>query len=390
MQIDLYKKYIYNRQFLLLHLSRYDFLCRYQANIYMYDKNIPLKIGDIPNDTKYLVFTDIFDQQLHEGIIPESVIKIRFGRGFNKPLKPNVIPKNVKMIIFGAQFNQDIKIGNIPDNITDIVFGYYFNGSIEKGSLNKVEYLTFGEMFDKELKEGDIPNTVKHLIFRRNEKTVNKCIIPNSIVHLQYINSNKINLNNIPENLMSLQIKGDINNIKGVIPNNIIFLSLESYFNVPIEKGDLPDSIQYLRLAYNFNQELGDHNLPKNLKYLKLGDCFDKPLRNSTILNNCKEIVILNSDYDINLLNIDNKVLIGIGYISDYTEYIRYLNFDVNITSYEHENIHKYILNSYLQNDKLIGKVIYKELIQRLLNINNIKNMHNMHNIKFEDISNYY
>ncbi len=67
---------------------------------YCVSENKKLSPGDIPGDTKILIFCYDFNQPLEVGSIPRGVKSIKFGSHFNQKLEIGVIPylKNSKRI----------------------------------------------------------------------------------------------------------------------------------------------------------------------------------------------------------------------------------------------------------------------------------------------------
>ena len=62
---------------------------------------------------------------------------------------------NFTHLNFGVEFNQELKEGIIPNSITHLKFGYKFNQKLSEGIIpNSVTHLEFGYSFNQELKEG--------------------------------------------------------------------------------------------------------------------------------------------------------------------------------------------------------------------------------------------
>jgi hypothetical protein len=110
----------------------------------------------------------------------------------------------------------------------------------------------------------------------------------------------------------------DINNNFQQLPNNIKWIIFEraysglKVFNKPLN--NLPPNLIYLELGSDYNQSID--NLPSGLKILRLGDKFNQTINN---LPNQLEILEIGKDFNKNLDNLPSglKVLIFRGYITE-------------------------------------------------------------------------
>ncbi len=215
----------------------------------------------------------------------------------------------------------------IPNDVTYLEFGYYFNQSLKEGLIPKsVTHLTFGKHFNQLLKENDIPDSVIHLTFGNDFNQPLK---------------------------------------KGDIPKSVTHLTFGCYFNQPLKEGDIPNSVTHLTFGHYFNQPLNKDNLPINIIEL-----------------------ILNTKFN-NELIINKNILLGIT-VSKKLEYFTKYN-ELNIGLFEKEITNLYtLIEENLTKEKLIGNIIYKELIERVFNPNRLLYLSNTYNIDFVQLLNIY
>ncbi len=241
----------------------------------------------------------------------------------NEPLKIGVIPDNINYLIINS--DQELLEGSIPNNVMYIYFGKKYNKPFRKGILhNNIKKVFFGNLslFNQELYPGDIPNSVTHLKFGlKFNKPLCKGIIPEGVLYLVF----------------GLGFNQPLK--PGDIPNGVISLKFNMNFNQVIKKGDLPDSVMFIQFGLLFNYPLDDNNIPKNLIE-----------------------IILDNTYDSTLLNINKKIMIGTKTLLTikYSDYM-----DIKMDVIDHSI---FLKNIYHFNEKLIGKIIYNELIHLILN----------------------
>jgi len=152
--------------------------------------NSCIEKGIIPNSVIELEFSMIFNAPLLEDMIPYGVKYIKFGRRFNNIF---YLPNSVTNLSFGEKFNRPLKIGDIPNSVVYLSFGNEFNQPLEKGIIpDSVLFLRFGKNFNQPLNENNLPNKLIELIvdetYLFNEK-INKNIIVGKIHKIKYSNS---------------------------------------------------------------------------------------------------------------------------------------------------------------------------------------------------------
>ncbi len=244
--------------------------------------------------------------------------------------------KNKNTFIYDS--NEPLKAGVIPDGTTELIFGDSFNQPLEKGIIpNSVTRVTLGKNFNQPLEEGIIPNSVTYIIFGWYfNKRLKKGDIPNSVTHIIF----GFNFNHLLE--------------EGIIPNGVTHIMFGSCFNQLFKKGVIPNSVTHLMFGWRFDQPL--YNIiSKNIICLILFE--EYPYKNSFKNNNT-----LLCYYTINCYMKYNKISLK------------------NMIQ-----IYEYI-NDNLTEDKLIGKVIFKELTEKVLHPNRLMKICNEYKVDFADL----
>jgi hypothetical protein len=349
---DLYKYILSNHEYIIS-----DYINKNKNKIEHYYEidNI------IPNNTTHLTFGYCFNQQINNSI-PNSVTHLSFRSENKYILQIGDIPDSVTHLRIGFCFNQISKKDIIPNSVTHFFFDNYHSNNLQicdnfSGENyvsfipNSVTYLTIRYNFDEPLQVGIIPNSVKHLVFGDmfNQYLIPN-FIPNSVTHLFF---------------------GDIFNKiidEGVIPNSVTHITFGSIYNKPIGKNVIPNSVTHITFKNVFASSRLFENLPKNLT----------------------ELIIFDNNYDYisELLNNFNIFLLG---ILDKNNYIQYINNDNNIKIH---NDKKILLDNYIRKnmtfDKLIGKVIIKELFEKVFHPKRLLKICNEFNIELYDLLKLY
>jgi hypothetical protein len=220
--------------------------------------------------------------------------------------------------------------------------------------------------FKRRLEEFDIPYGITHLIFvKEYNKPLNK-YIPNSVTHITF------------GNWFNQSLK------EGQIPNSVTHLTFGRNFNQPLKKGDIPNSVTHLTFGW-YNQEIEEGVIPDSVTHLNFGKFFHESLNDKNLPKNLIELIFFNDYYFLNFLNTDKNILIGISNGS----VIEYKNFDVKI------NIkNKIILNKFIEEnctkDKIIGPIIFKELIGKVFHYDRVFKISKQYNIDVADLFEIY
>ncbi len=228
------------------------------------------------------------------------------------------IPNNIKYLEFYNEYMQILKKGDIPNSVTHLLLDGYYNQELKDIIPNSVTHLEFGYYFDQSLNEGDIPNSVTHLTFGYHfSKSLKEYIIPNSVTHIRFNGFIKQSLyeNIIPQNVTHIFFKKYILNIyKIVLPKNIIEIIVRNSNDI-----------------YNIFQIKN-----KNINDVLVGYLYEK----------CKH----QEDEPLDIYYVSNKS---------------------SISRYD-KKVLDYYIDDYLTINKLKGRIIYKELLQKVLHPNNI------------------
>jgi hypothetical protein len=161
-----------------------------------------------------------------------------------------------------------------------------------------------------------------------------------------------------------------------MIPNSVTSLTLGWMFNQPLKKGDIPDSVTTLCFSHEFNQPLKEGDIPKSVNRLIFGKFFNQEI-DYYISNNLIELILYNN-YTKSLLKSNKNMLIG--YYDSYYGKIIYDKFNLKIEFTDIMDV----------NINLIGKIIIKELVEKIFHPNRIHTICNKYNIDFIDLIDIY
>ena len=254
--------------------------------------------------------------------------------------KKENIQNSVAHLIF--EYSSD----DIPNTVTHLTSGYFFNKQLKKGDIsNSVTHLTFGTHFNQSLKHGDIPNSVTHLTFGSH---------------------------------FNQRLK------EGDIPNKVTHLTFGSYFNQLIKPEDIPNSVTHLRFGYDFNQPLKEGVIPNSVTHLTFGHNFNQEL-NYFITDNLIELIIPKY-YIISKVKSNKNILIG--YLNNDNYCYTYNKYNILIHHNKKIEFDNYISN--MDVNKLKGKIIMKELVEKVFHPTRLLNISNQYNIDFIDLIEIY
>ena len=151
---------------------------------------------------------------------------------------------------------------------------------------SKITHLVITNKFTKKL--DNLPNNLKYLYIKgefypKNEYIVDK--LPNSLELLHCDHSCNRIISVLPPKLKYLRIN-ELNNFIDNLPSSLIYLKTNFDFNKQIDF--LPASLKYLYFGHNFNQPI--NNLPSGILELKLNKLFEQPLSNFP--SNLKKLIL--------------------------------------------------------------------------------------------------
>jgi hypothetical protein len=154
------------------------------------------KIGNIPEDTKIIIFDE--DSYFNEKVdnLPLSLTHLTFGYSFNKPV--DNLPKKLTHLTFGVSFNKSVDY--LPKKLTHLTFGWYFNQKVDN-LPKKLTHLTFGECFNQ--KVDNLPESLISINFGWKFKNIFS--IPKNVKSLSLACNNFL-INNLPEHIEKLFI----------------------------------------------------------------------------------------------------------------------------------------------------------------------------------------
>lgn len=275
--------------------------------------SVQLMPGTIPNSVTHIVFGYSFNQILYEDIIPNSVTHLVFGHCFNRTLKPGIIPSSVTHLYFGHDFNQSLKIGDIPEGVKTLSLGYNFNKKLNEGCIpTSVTHLVLSRMFNNIIKPGVLCCNLKVIRFGHCfNQPLKYCVIPHGVTHLFFGN--------------------------GFTGN-----ALKNSF--------IPQSIEFLKFGDNLNMSLLIDRLPQSLIDITMGE---------------KNIIHSSSIHPKTF----KKINIGYYSFKNNERIIGYSNNNLYIPIHKKYTLDKFIIEN-MSDDKLIGRVIYNELVNKVFEFN--------------------
>ncbi len=393
------------------------------------------KKGDIPEGVKYLIFNNGYNTKIDD-VLPNSLLSLTFDYAFNKPI---ILPKNLKYLTFRQDFNQSFHTDCIlPESLVklDIRWVHHYKHpfivdgkSVFPKNLKEL-YISTWDIYDhnKILYKNTIPENVTHLSISYNmfedgfelpdtiidlELYIHstrplKNFIPKNVVKLHLVfNSNlKLEIGDIPSNVKSLVIDSYKHKlIKGIIPDSIIDLEYSSTYD--IDSYVLPNSIKYLHIASD--KTLDETIIPNNLIYLRVEQneessnpvyipdslkfliIEDRDIDLTQISNNKNLIEFNCSIYSISKMPNPNNIIIG------YIRFDSWKGNDRSTITYRDYDIHNYYtrtidehMKSIILEDKLIGKIIFEELVSVIFNPNRLLKLCEKYNLTFDEINDIY
>jgi len=196
----------------------------------------------------------------------------------------------------------------------------------------------------------------------------------------------------LPLNLIYLKFDNNFNQPlnPGIIPNSVIYLEFGNNFNQPLKKGDIPQGLRHLVFGRYFNQYIEEGVIPDSVMHITFGSYFNHQLNNiisKNIIN-----LVLSHRYkklmdNINNLNKFNEYKLDFSFVGYYENEIEYGNLKIHIDKKKY--IDKYILEN-LTEDKLRGKIIFNELVEKIFNPNRLLKMCQIYNMDLENLINNY
>lgn len=195
---------------------------------------------DIIDGMKYLGFKEYYEDSGEHNFATYSE--------FNRKIRR--LPPSLTHIHFGNCFNSKV---NLPNELTHLYFGDDFDEKIEYPDT--LTHLRFGEKFNQPI---TLPGNLTHLIFSQSNNYCHVLVLHDKITHL------KVNfpISKLPKKL--LYFSGHIGpNMH--FPNTLIFLCVRYSENYMYD--NLPNNLESLVIRGDINNSALD-NLPNSLKRL--------------------------------------------------------------------------------------------------------------------------
>jgi hypothetical protein len=149
-----------------------------------------------------LEFSDTFNKEIKEQILPESLQTLIFGTLYNQYIEPNILPKTLRIIKFGEYYNKPIKANALPEYLEELLFCGYYNLAIDKGVLPpNLKIIRFNNTYNKIIGRDVLPTSLKTIQFGTHYgKIIPDGVLPDNISQIIFINTQIIfpKLNLVP------------------------------------------------------------------------------------------------------------------------------------------------------------------------------------------------
>ena len=156
-----------------------------------------------------------------------------------------------------------------------------------------------------------------------------------------------------------------------------------NYLN--FNENNLGNSNNYLNYVFPYNEPIKEGDIPNNVTHLSFGHDFNQELNNNNIPNNLIELIIP-EDYMISKVKSNKNILIG--YLNYDNYYFIYDKYDIKIQHNKKIEFNNNISN--MDVNKLRGKLIMKELAEKVFHPTRLLNISNQYNIDFIDLIEIY
>ncbi|KAM9953532.1 hypothetical protein ACTFIR_008607 [Dictyostelium discoideum] len=285
------------------------------------NNNKELIKGSIPSTVETLNLMSKFKQEFRVGVLPSSILKLKFSEYNIKISKPSTLPINLKSIDFGLYYNQEIEknilpnsleilklsndfnksldFNNLPINLKQLIFGDKFNKQLLSNEDNDndnnnneelpnlIEFIKFGESFNQEFNILNLKK-LKIIIFgSKFNSLISGLKMCESLETVEFGNDfNQIIDNQLPNSLKNLKfgLKFDKLLLPMVsLPKNLETLEFGQLYNQKFQPNTFPLSLTSLKLGFNYNQTFPKDvlSLNSNLKILHFGYCWNQPFSSS-------------------------------------------------------------------------------------------------------------
>ncbi|KAF2070462.1 hypothetical protein CYY_008227, partial [Polysphondylium violaceum] len=240
-----------------------------------------------------------FNQALPKGCLPNSITELEFQR-FNQFVF--VPPHSLKSLSLSKEFNQELNSSMLPPSLERLSLDT--DKEIQIGAIpHGLKYLDLGSNYKHEIKQGVIPNTVEELIITIYDNNLNTTSIPNSVLKLQLKCNVNVKQGIIPSSVTKLCLFDCLANISDIIPNSVEDLEINNgrYKNESFDCNWIPCSVTQLSIKTYILVNL--HELPVNTKRLTFESEYYFGQIPSTIeylqvLNYSRHIRIYNENYE--------------------------------------------------------------------------------------------
>ncbi len=177
------------------------------------DNSITLEPNVLPKSLRTLVWEYYSDQEVEKDVIPLGVLNLTLRGFFIKQFGINSIPPSVMELYLGKAFNNELVQGILPNSIKKLVFemGCIYNYQLRANDLpNSIEVLHLPDMYDKPIEALVLPFGLTECKFGFSwNQPLEKTILPPLLEKLYFGQEfkQKIDLSDIPESVYFIQFQ---------------------------------------------------------------------------------------------------------------------------------------------------------------------------------------
>lgn len=255
------------------------------TGVYNYMGNKP---ESLPIELKELEFCSGFNEKLKSMKKLKNLEIIIFNREFNKKISKEILPDSLEEIYFGSEFSQELD--DLPDNIKKIGIMHDFDKKLDKlpkglevldcGNWNVGTYYELNNLpenlIELELSPSynypinNLPKKLKRLIIGYDFSQDIE-YLPETLEYLETSGPGEYYIKKLPDNLKECILYSGINiNHIDTLPIGLKSLMLPYYFDRDIEPGYFPDGLEYIGFQEDYKKVVKQDCFPIKIKRIKM------------------------------------------------------------------------------------------------------------------------
>ncbi len=248
----------------------------------------------LPPQLEYLHLGFEFNQSIDGWIFPSSLHTLELSTSFNQPIDNIQWPVNLKKLVLGS-VNQSLVKVHFPKSLQHLHLGTKFDHPLdgappdlehlELGSAfnqpltvlpPRLKSLYLGARFDRTLVGVRFPETLKKLHLGNFNQSVDQVTFPCQLEELDFGSHFNQSVNHLilPPGLKRLNMGKKFNQpFDCPLPNGLLFLSLVSFCDHPVDEIKFPETLRELELNL-FRDPLDCSRLPQGLQHLNCSNAW--------------------------------------------------------------------------------------------------------------------